>query len=133
MAVRFFVDANIGQNLVKGLNALGYTNIEHISDKFSEGEIDEVWLKYVGENGLVLITKDKRIRKNPKEKALLQRYGIVAIYLGGNAMGIKETSKQIINAWDKMEACAERQIKKRMAGAFLVPPHGGRIIEIPLS
>lgn len=38
MTVRFFVDANIGENLVKGLRELGYTNIEHIHETFDKGK-----------------------------------------------------------------------------------------------
>ena len=133
MGIRFFVDANIGRNLVIGLQNLGYQNIEHIHENFKEGEIDEVWLEYVGKNKLVLITKDKMIRKNPKEKAALLKYGIVAFYLGGDKAGIKEISRQLINAWDKMEAAAKRQQKKGVAGAFLIRPGGGKIVEIPLT
>jgi hypothetical protein len=133
MGIKFFVDANIGQSLVIGLHALGYQNIEHIHENFREGEIDEVWLEYVGKNKLVLITKDKMIRKNPKEKAALLKYGIVAFYLGGEKAGIKEIGKQLIDAWDKMEAQAKRQQKKGVAGAFLIRPRGEKIVEIPLT
>jgi len=133
MGVRFFVDANLGHNLVTGLQDLGYTNIEHIHDTFREGIIDEEWLEYVGKKNYILITKDKGIRKNPKEKSALLKHNIVAFYLGGSQMGIKETSKQLINAWEKMEARAERQHKKGVAGAFIVRPRGGKIEEIPLT
>jgi hypothetical protein len=133
MGVKFFVDANFGHNLVTGLRDLGHANIEYIYENFKEGVIDEVWLKYVGENGYAVITKDKMIRKNPKEKALLLKYKIVAFYLGGDKLGIKEIGKQLINAWDKMEACAERQQKKGVAGAFIIRPGGGKIEEISLS
>jgi hypothetical protein len=133
MGIKFFVDANIGRNLVTGLHDLDYQNIEHIHDNFPEGTIDEVWLEYVGKNRLVLITKDKMIRKNPNEKAALLKYGIVAFFIGGEKAGIKEISKQLINAWDKMEAEAKRQQKKGVAGAFLIRPGGGKIVEIPLT
>ncbi len=132
MCIKFFVDAGLGSNLVRGLRDLGYTNIEHVHDTFQEGVLDEVWLEYVGKNKLVLITKDKKIRKNPKEKLALLKYGIVAFYLGGDKMGTREISKQLINAWDKMEACAKRQQKKGVAGAFIIRPRGGKIEEIPL-
>jgi len=132
MGVKFFVDANLGLNLVTGLRDLGYTNIEHIYEKFEVGVIDEVWLEYVGKKGYAIITKDKMIRKNPKEKASLLKYNIVAFYLGGSQVGIKEIGKQLITAWDKMEACAIRQQKKGRAGAFIIRPGGGKIEEIPL-
>jgi len=133
MGIKFFVDANIGRNLVDGLRSLNYLNIEHIHENFNEGEIDEVWLEYVGKNKLVLITKDKMIRKNPKEKAALLKYGIVAFFLGGDKSGIKEISKQLIVAWDKMESLSKRQQKKGVAGAFIIHLGGRTIDEIPLT
>ncbi len=133
MGVRFFVDENLGRNLVDGLRALGYENIEHIREHFEAGELDEVWLRYVGQNGLVLITKDRAVRKNPKEKAALLEYKIVAFYLGGKQMGIKEISKQLINAWEKMEACAIAQQKKGVGGAFIIRPRGNKFEVVPLT
>lgn len=133
MDINFFVDAGLGLKLVEGLRALGYTNIEHIHEKFPVGTLDEEWLEYVGKSKLVVITKDKMIRKNPKEKAALIKYGIVAFYLGGDRLSIKEMGKQLINSWEKMEACAIKQHKKGTAGAFIIRPRGGKIEEIPLT
>lgn len=133
MGVEFFVDAGLSQKMVEGLRALGFTNIEHIHEKFPVGTLDEEWLEYVGKNRLVVITKDKMIRKNPKEKAALIKYGIVAFYLGGDKLSIRDMSTQIVIAWDKMEACAKRQQKKGVAGAFIVRPGGGKIDEISLT
>jgi hypothetical protein len=133
MGVEFFVDAGLGFRLVEGLRSLGYENIQHIHEKFPVGTLDEEWLEYVGKNKLVVITKDKMIRKNPKEKAALLKYGIVAFYLGGDKLSIREIASQLINAWDKMEACALKQQKKGVAGAFVIRPRGGKIEEIPLT
>ena len=74
MAIKFFIDENLGIDLVKGLRSLGHTNIEHILETFEPGVIDEEWLKYVGENRFAIITKDRNIRKNPREKTLLKKY-----------------------------------------------------------
>jgi hypothetical protein len=133
MGVEFFVDAGLGLKLVEGLRALGHTNIEHIHEKFPVGTLDEVWLEYVGKNKLVVITKDKMIRHNPKEKAALIKYGIVAFYLGGDKLSITEMGKQLMNAWDQMEACAAKQLKKGVAGAFIIRPRGNKIEVIPLT
>lgn len=133
MNIRFFVDENFGTNLVTGLRDLGYTNIEHLTETFDPGTIDEIWLDYVGKKGYILITKDKKIRKNPKEKATLIKHKIVAFYLGGSQMGTKDISKQLINAWNKMEDTARRQKKKRIAGAFIVRRGGRTIVDIPLT
>jgi predicted nuclease of predicted toxin-antitoxin system len=133
MGIRFFVDANFGINLVYGLRALGYTNIEHIYEKFEEGVLDEEWLQYAGENDLVIITKDKKIRKNPKEKAALNKFKLIAFYLGGSERSIKEISKQLIMAWDKMESTVIKHRKRDVAGAYIIRPAGGKIEEIPFN
>lgn len=133
MDVRFFVDAGLGLRLVEGLRSLGYENIEHIHEKFAVGTRDEEWLEYVGKNKLIVITKDKMIRKNPKEKAALIKFCIVAFYLGGDKLSIREMASQLISAWDKMEAYAIKQQKKGVAGAFIIRPRGGKIEEIPLT
>ena len=70
---------------------------------------------------------------NRKEKAALLKYGIVAFYLGGDKLSIREMASQLINGWDKMEACAIKQQKKGVAGAFVIRPRGGKIEEIPLT
>jgi predicted nuclease of predicted toxin-antitoxin system len=133
MDIRFFVDENLGRNLVNGLRDLGYTNIEHISEYFESGVEDKVWLEYVGKKGYILITKDKGIRKNPKEKAALLKYNIVAFFLGGSHMGTREIGKQLIIAWEKMEDLAKRQQKKGIAGAFIIRASGRKIDQIPLT
>jgi hypothetical protein len=133
MGVEFFVDAGLSQKMVEGLRAWGYDNVTHIHEVFAVGTLDPEWLEYVGKNRLVLITRDKAIRKNPKEKAALTKYNIVAFFLGGDKLNIKELSRQIIFAWDKMEDCAEKQLKKGVAGAFVIRPRGGKIEEIPLT
>jgi hypothetical protein len=133
MGVRFVVDENIGRNLVLALRQIDYDNIEHITETLPPGTSDDKVLEYVGAKRYVLISKDERIRRRPNEKALLLKYKIVAIFLMGQSMSIRQTHKQIINAWDKMEACAERKLKQGVAGAFQVAQKGGTIKEIPLN
>lgn len=133
MDVRFFVDENLGLNLVLGLRLLGHENIEHLTEKFKSGEKDEVWLEYVGQNNLVLISKDQKIRSNPKQKALLKKYKIVAFYLHGEFVGIQQISKQLIISWDKIEARAKTELKRRRPIYFVVRPKGGKIDEFPLE
>ncbi len=132
MDVKFFVDENLGIELVNGLRSFGHSNVEHLEEVFAKGTDDETWLNYLGEKGYCLITKDKKIRKNPKEKEALRKHNITAFFLGGSQMGITDIGKQLMNAWDKMEAHAKQQKKKGVAGAFIVNRHGG-VEEIPLT
>lgn len=130
--MRFFIDENLGHDLAKGLDLLGYS-VEHLLDSFPPGTKDEDWLEYVGKNNLALITKDKGIRRKPNEKALLLKYRVVAFYLGGSKRSGRDIAKQLMNAWEKMEAEAKKQFKKNIAGAFIVRPRGGKIESIPLT
>lgn len=132
MDIKFFIDENLGHDLAKGLGLLGY-NVEHLLDHFPQGTKDVEWLEYVGKNKLALITKDKNIRRKPNEKALLLKYGVVAFYLGGSERSVQDIGKQLVNAWEKMEAEAKKQFKKNTAGAFIVRPRGGKIESIPLT
>ncbi len=134
MCIKFFIDNNFGIDLVRGLRDLGFLNVEHVTEHFKEDEIDEVWLKYVGENKLALITKDRCIRKNLKEKEALIKYKVVAFYLQGDQMGKQAISLQLVNSWYKMEEKAKVQLKKGAACAFSVRRGGGGNLEvIPLQ
>lgn len=132
MDVRFFFDEGLGHNLTKGLSHLG-KNVEHVLDKFPPGTKDVEWLSYVGDNGLVLVTKDKGIKRKPNEKAMLHKYKIVAFYLGGSEKSGHDIVKQLINAWENMEEKARKQLKTGTAGAFLIHPKGGKIDSIQLQ
>ena len=132
MDIRFFIDENLGHDLARGLSLLGYS-VEHLLDSFPPGTKDVDWLEYVGKRKLALITKDKQIRRKPNEKALLLKYKVVAFYLGGSEQSGQNIAKQLINAWEKMEAEAKKQFKKNTAGAFIVRPRGGKVDRIPLT
>ncbi len=132
MEVRFFFDEGLGQNLANGLSQIG-KNVEHVLDNFPQGTKDVEWLKYVSENRLALVTKDKGIRRKPNEKAMLLKYGIVAFYLGGSEKSGHDILKQLVNAWENMEAKAQKSFKTGKAGAFIVRPNGRKIEPIPLT
>ncbi|MBN1684526.1 MAG: DUF5615 family PIN-like protein [Gammaproteobacteria bacterium] len=132
MCIKFLFDEGIGHDFVKAFKLLG-KNVEHVLDNFPQATKDEVWLEYAGKNNLVLVTKDKSIRKNPSEKALIIKYGIVAFYLGGSEKSGQDIAKQLINAWSTMEAIAKKQHKKGLASAFIIRPSGNVLKEIPLT
>ena len=133
MCVEFFVDENIGQSLVDGLRAIGYDNIEHCLETFEPGTPDEEWLEYIGQERIVLITKDKRIRKNILEKQTIREYGIVAFFLGGSKQSTKQIALQLQHAWPKMENQAKKQLKTGVAGAFIIRAQGKTIVRIDIE
>jgi PIN domain-containing protein len=55
---------------------------------FAPGTEDIAWLPFVGQNGWLLITKDKRIRYNELEKAAVLRHRVRQFYFSsGNSSG----------------------------------------------
>ncbi|MHA1775195.1 MAG: DUF5615 family PIN-like protein [Promethearchaeota archaeon] len=124
MAIRFIFDEGIGCNFVKGLALQGY-NVEHVLDNFDPGTPDEEWLEYAGKNQLVLVTKDKGIRKRPNEKALLLKHGIIAFYLGGSEQSGHNLLLQLAKSFPKMEQYAKKYQKKGVAIAFRIRKGGG--------
>ncbi len=132
MGLKFIFDEGLGHGLATGLRLAG-KNVEHVLDNFPRGTPDIEWLRYVGENKLILVTKDKDIRRKPNEKELLLEHNIVAFYLGGSEKSGHDILRQLVNAWEKMEFEAKKQFKKNLAGAFIVRPQGGKIVRIPLT
>jgi PIN like domain len=55
---------------------------------FSRGTLDEVWLPFVGKNGWVLLTTDKRMRYNLLEKRALEESNVREfVFASGNLSG----------------------------------------------
>ena len=54
----FFFDNNIGRFIAKGLQGFG-EDVIHLTDHFPPDASDEERLRFVGEQGLFLVTRDK--------------------------------------------------------------------------
>src|SRR5208283_2274685 len=66
------------------------------------------WLPTVGNNGWLLLTKDKRIRFNELEKAAIQRYGVREFYFtSGNYSGA-EMAAMLVSALREMARFCRR-------------------------
>ncbi len=66
MDIRFFVDENLGIQLVIGLRNFGHSNVEHLEEIFEKGTDDETWLKYIGEKGYCLILEFRVLTEKPE-------------------------------------------------------------------
>jgi hypothetical protein len=107
---RFFFDANLSPNLAAGMRAFG-ENVEHISDTFVPGVEDIAWLPYVGSDGLVLVTRDVRIWRNPAELALITRHNIGGFVLGGQELDRCGLIQQLIRHWPLMKRTARKEAR----------------------
>lgn len=69
------------------------------------GTKDEEWLEYVGTNGLIVITRDKRIRYRPVEKLRWIEHGVrgFCITSGGN-LSTWDALTILVRKWDAIES-----------------------------
>jgi predicted nuclease of predicted toxin-antitoxin system len=124
----FFIDNNLGANLVVGLRAFG-EDVIHLTEKFPQNTPDEIWLKEIGERNYFLITRDERIRWNPAELGAFCKYKVGAFLLGGKNLKKWEIIQQLIRNWPRINEMAG---KTRKPFAFRIPPHGTKFSSFQL-
>jgi len=120
--MRFFFDNDLPEKLAAAMCLLDVDGeVEHLRKTFAQDAKDEEWLEYVGKEALVLITRDKKIRKRPTQRAEYKRHKVGAFILTGKNLGRWREIKQLICAWEAIRELAE--ITQRPF-AFEVPPRG---------
>jgi hypothetical protein len=65
--------------------------VERLTAHLPKGTNDETWLSFVGKNGWVVLTRDKRIRYRRLERLALQAANVPAFVFTGGNVTIKET------------------------------------------
>ena len=110
----FFVDRSLGKEpLISRLRQRGWKVHAH-DDLFKPGADDTEWLEYCGRRGLLVLTKDERIRYRPAEKAMLLEHNCRCFVLTAGSI----TSREIADAFEKA-ARTIVQIAGQEAGPFL--------------
>jgi hypothetical protein len=93
---------------VAALREAGAT-VQRLTDIFPKGTLDEVWLAKAGENGWVVLTRDKRIRYRQLERMALQTAKVRAfVFTGGNVTG-KDTGAILAGAFSRLEKLSRSQ------------------------
>lgn len=121
---RFFVDEN-DLALAKGLALLrpdvvhpGHPNLPEIP----LGSLDTEWLPIVGERRLLVITRDKKIRRRPGELLMWCSHSVRGFALTGTtSQNTWASATVIIRRWDDIE----RVTAERPQGPWLVSLTGG--------
>lgn len=80
----FFTDRDLGKRFPDILAAADLS-VERHHDLFPSDCPDEEWLKYVGKNGRIAITHDRRIRYKPNELASVLRHRVALLVVIGKA------------------------------------------------
>lgn len=76
----------------------------------SAGAADTAWLPIVGQAGLVVLTRDKRIRSRPLERQALLDHGVRACFLtSGGSLSLFEQLRLWLKYWNDIEALVKAQ------------------------
>lgn len=104
----------------------GHANFPEVA----RGSLDSHWLPIVGERGLVVITRDKAIRRKPVERQIWVEHALRGFVLTGRDSQTTETSLSLITKnWRKIdEVVAERQI-----GPWMIALNSAGLREIDLT
>jgi predicted nuclease of predicted toxin-antitoxin system len=124
----FFIDNNLSKYLSDGMKGFG-EHVEHLTERFPPSAEDPEWLKYVGEKGLVLVTRDERLRWRPAEIRAFVQYGVRAFILGGKNRTRCQLIQQVVRNWPRMKELANTTPPPF---AFRVPPTGAKITKLQL-
>ncbi|MCJ7659503.1 MAG: DUF5615 family PIN-like protein [Anaerolineales bacterium] len=127
--MKCFFDENLGKELALGLRGFGEETL-HLTERFPPGTTDEEWLPFVAENGYLLFTRDKMIRRRPQQLALIREYKIGAFFLGGKTMDRWNYIRQIVTAWHKIEATVKKETPPFL---YQVTRSGSKVERLPLD
>jgi predicted nuclease of predicted toxin-antitoxin system len=100
-------------------------SVEVHDEHFPQDALDEVWLKAAGENGWVVLTKDKNIRFHTREKEALTANNVRAFVLTGKALNADEMAAAFVRALPQIA----RTLSKHQ-GAFVATVTVGATVNV---
>ncbi len=98
----FFTDRCLGTREVPNVLRAAGATVEVHDSHFAENMADPYLLAEIGARGWVLLTKDKRIRWRPMERAALEEAGLAAFILTGGDMTGPQIAQAFKNALPRM-------------------------------
>lgn len=126
--MRFFFDNNLSVHLAHGMREFG-ESVEHLKDRFSQDAADSEWLQYLGENDIVLVTRDEAIRWRPAELQAVRRFKVAAFFLGGKNLNRCQLIQQVVRNWARMKEIAASETRPF---EIRVAPHGSKFTRLSL-
>jgi predicted nuclease of predicted toxin-antitoxin system len=124
--MKFFFDNNLSEHLANGLKAFG-EDVVHLKDCFQCNEKDTIWLKYLGENNIFLITRDEHVRFNPTEIQTIKQSNVGAFFIGGKNLTRCAIIQQVVRNWPRIKAFSA---KTKLPFLFRIPPSGTKFIRL---
>ena len=120
----FFTDANLGRRVVPDALRAAGEEVKVHDDCFTAGTKDHVWLRAVGRNRWVVLTKDSRIRYRRNEMEALLSSGTRSFVLVSSNLPGAEMAKIFVAALPGM---------KKLCAALPAPfiahiHHNGKVV-----
>ena len=132
MAARFFVDENdlaLGKALAQQHDDVVYPGHPDLPE-VPRGSLDDTWLPLIGQSGLVVITRDQRIRYRPVEKQLVVKHRVRGFVLTGRKSQSTTDSLRIVERhWLRLQTVIDANPK----GPWLYAVTEERLREIRLD
>jgi hypothetical protein len=94
----FFTDANLGRRIVPDALRTAGEEVKVHDDCFAPGTQDSVWLRAVGQNGWIVLTKDSRIRYRRNEMEARLSSGARSFVLVSSNLPGAEMAKIFVRA-----------------------------------
>jgi hypothetical protein len=107
--MKFFFDNDVSSKLARAMKCLeGEDSVVHLTERYAQDTPDEEWLEDDGKEEMVLISRDRMIRKRAGEFLALRRHKVGAFFLTGKGVGKWGEVRQVINAWENIKDLATR-------------------------
>ena len=102
--VTLLFDAHLPPGLVEALTILG-ERVEHVNELFAPATPDETWIRYAGERGWCIITRDVNITRKVHEAAALRDQQVGAFFLlpGKNSPRLCQIIQTVIKHWPEIK------------------------------
>jgi hypothetical protein len=110
---RFFADRSLGAVVVPRLLRDAGFDVETMRERYGERRAQQItdveWLADVGEAGLVVLMKDKRIRTRPAEQAAVTAHAVRCFCIARGDLTGPEMAEAFVRAREAiLRACAEQ-------------------------
>ncbi|MEM6430814.1 MAG: DUF5615 family PIN-like protein [Deinococcota bacterium] len=103
----FFLDRNLGRKFAQHLIEAEIPVLQH-DDLFSQTRTDQAWIQVVGEQGLVAVTRDKRIGQNYLEQRAVALANLKLIVVIGGNVKTEELAENFISTRMRLERFADK-------------------------
>jgi hypothetical protein len=104
-SLKFVTDENLG-NLGKALRMLGRRDVDALQTYFTHGTPDEEWIPFVGQHGIVVLTKDHALYEKTAMRQLLSEHKVGLVISISHGMKLWQQSSMWLKVLDKLETLA---------------------------